>query len=162
MVLSSGKAQVIRALHRLLKSYRHLSEHLHSNISYWRSGDHISSFPGSCAREEEREPGTHCSHVLCSLGNLHTTGQNEHAFFSTHTKRLGMRLWSQQACENFSEKCHWLNPLRLALPKSHFTMHSHQHSNRSVLISMLNTTSEFRLTPWKPDVQRGVNSMCDH
>ena len=50
-------------LKQLLKSYRRLSEHLHSNMSYWRSGDHISSFPGSCAGEEERELGTHCSHM---------------------------------------------------------------------------------------------------
>ena len=50
-------------LKQLLKLYRRLSEHPHSNMSCWRSGDHISSFPGSCAWEEEREPGTHCSHM---------------------------------------------------------------------------------------------------
>ena len=27
------------------------------------SGLQVASFPGSCAGEEEREPGTHCSHM---------------------------------------------------------------------------------------------------
>ena len=34
----------------------------------------IASFPGSCAEEEEREPGTHCSRMhQVFLGNLYTT-----------------------------------------------------------------------------------------
>ena len=39
--------------------------------------------------EEKREPGTYCSHVLSSLGNMHTTGRTEHAFFSAHARELG-------------------------------------------------------------------------
>ena len=34
----------------------------------------VASSPGSCAGEEEREPGKHCSRTWPgSLGNLHTT-----------------------------------------------------------------------------------------
>ena len=35
----------------------------------------VASFPGSCAGEEEREPGTYTlfAHAPSSLGNLHTT-----------------------------------------------------------------------------------------
>ena len=35
--------------------------------------DYVASLPGSCAGEEEREPGTHYLCMLSSLGNLHTT-----------------------------------------------------------------------------------------
>ena len=30
---------------------------------YTHTHTHIASFPGSCAGEEEREPGTHCSRM---------------------------------------------------------------------------------------------------
>ena len=61
--------------HMMYDTNTHIAMHIYiyqRNSAVELTSVGLASFPGSCAGEGEREPGTHCSHMR-QVPNLHTT-----------------------------------------------------------------------------------------